>query len=128
MVKQSVYHHTFLGQPDEVFDAIQKRLSESELRVLKVDVQAKAITVEATVKLVDWVFWRCYGDKVVFRCTRLRENETDVSVYGIPNLLKIGIRRGQKVLDLTEATRTFEGLLWSAVNDAQPIAQTTGSG
>jgi uncharacterized protein (DUF488 family) len=51
------------------------------------------------------------------------ENETDVRVYGIPNLLKVGIGKGEKLLDMTEMARTFERLIESAANDLiQPIA------
>ena len=129
MVKEPIYHRSLHGQPDQAYDAIQKSLLRLGFKVLGLNAPAKTITVQATVKLLDWVLWSCYGDKVVFQCTPRGENETDVNVYGIPNLLRVGIRKGEKVFDMTEMTRAFESLLEAAANDMmQPIAQKTGSG
>jgi hypothetical protein len=74
-------------------------------------------------------FWSCHGDKVVFQCTPHGESETNVNVYGVPNLLRLSVRKDEKIFDMTEMTRTFENLLAAAVNYMmQPIAQKTGSG
>ena len=117
MIKVPICKRNLNGQPDEVCQATHKRLSTSDFTILNINAVAKTITVKATAKLLDWGFWSCYGDKVVFQCTPHGQSETDVNVYGVPNLLRLCIRTGEKVFDMPEMARIFGSLLAETAND-----------
>jgi hypothetical protein len=99
-----------MDSPIKLVTRFRKRLLRSGFNILELNEPARTLTIQETMKLLDWFLWSWRGDKVVFQSSPGGDNETYVNVYGIPNLLRVGIRKGEKFVNKKEMTRAFDSL------------------
>ena len=88
----------------QICDAV----SASQIEALKVDRSRGEIIIRCLTDLFSMLFWRCWGDKVLFKCTPLGDSQTEVEIFGIPNWFRLGVKKGEKVYNRDELAGLLE--------------------
>jgi hypothetical protein len=69
------------------------------IHVEKVDEQEGGIEARCFGLAADWIFWKCWSDRILLKFERVSEGTTKVKVYAIPNLLIVRPLSKEKVID-----------------------------
>jgi hypothetical protein len=82
------------------FDLLLSKLGDLRLPVEKADQNKGIVLATCISRLINMGFWRCWSDKVLFEIKEVSPNVSSISVYGIPNLLRMRVKPGETVSDL----------------------------
>jgi hypothetical protein len=93
------------------FDSLLSKLRESYIDVEMADEPRGLIVARCLALLANWIFWRAYGDKLLFEVKGMGPTKTEVKVYAIPNLRRYRVWKNEKALDWAELTRLVRRLL-----------------
>ena len=91
----------------DYYTAYEKLLNKLQEMHFEVQTQNKSkgkIVVFCLSNLFNMILWRCWSDKLIFNVYSVDENRTEVNIYAVPNLFRIKVKKGEKLVDL-------EGLL-----------------
>jgi hypothetical protein len=82
------------------YDLLLSKLEDLRLPIEKAD-QSKGIVLATCIsRLINMGFWRCWSDKLLFEIKKVSPGVSSISVYGIPNLLRMRVKSGETVIDL----------------------------
>ncbi len=105
--------HTTNVQRDyaTTFASLLSKLKKSNIDVEMEDKVRGTIVARCLALIVNRIFWRAWGDKLVFEVKEIDAATTQVSVYAIPNLFILKVGNNEKVIDWGDLKRLVAGLL-----------------
>lgn len=87
---------------NRAFDALLSKLEELRINIEKQDRAGGQIVARCLCEVMNLILWRCWGDKLLFRIWETESNRTQVDIFVIPNLFRIRLRKGEKLIDLNK--------------------------
>jgi hypothetical protein len=124
-VKEPIYQRIIDLPSDEIFDQISKGILGSGLQVLKINQTKGEVIIRCLTVLFNMVLWRCWGDKILLKCSPLGQRRTEVKALGIPSWFRLGIKKGEKVYSKEELPVILDSLCQDAAN--LPLQRTADS-
>ena len=86
------------------FPALLARIKELNLEIEKEDAVKGVIIVRCLSLPINWLFWRCSSDKLLFEM-REAGGKALVNVHAIPNLFRVSTGKHEQVFDLRRLMR-----------------------
>lgn len=101
------------GRKEEVFNKLLTILKEQKFNIRAADPINGRIVTEALVTVIDIIFYRLIGNRVIFDLTELSNNHVQVKVYGHASFLflKASIRKSDEVVDEEKINRILADLM-----------------
>jgi len=99
-LRQPISTIPFKSDHNSTYETLLEKLQEMGLEVVRKNKITGEIVIRCLSILFNMVFWKSYGDKLLFQVKETGKNETKVEIFGIPNLFKIKVRKGEKLEDL----------------------------
>ena len=114
LIKEPIDRITINQSPDLIFDKLSTALSGSDFKILEKNDSERLITIRCIVELFNMVLWQSWGDTLQLQCVAADENQTEVRVYGVPNLLRWKIKKDEKVYNKAEIAKELRKLIQRA--------------
>lgn len=90
---------TYRNKYEETYEDLMSKLNELHIEIGRHDKKKGEIVVRFLAKIFDMLIWQCWSDKLIFEIKEVDENRTKVSIFAVPNLFRIKIKKGEKVAD-----------------------------
>jgi hypothetical protein len=110
-LKEPVGKITIPSGYSETYDTLLKRLMEMNFEVTEQDKNKGEIEIRCLSSLFNMIFWGCFGDKLLFELKQIEAKKTEVNVFGIPNLFRIKVKKGEVLVDLTKLLFQLRAIL-----------------
>jgi len=81
------------------YDTLLKKLIEMNFEVRKQDKNKGEIEIRCLSSLFNMILWSCWGDKILVELKQIEEKKTKVNIFGIPNLFRIKVKKGEVLVD-----------------------------
>lgn len=82
------------------FSALLSRLADLRLPVDKADELKGEIVVRCFTQVLNAGIWRCWADRLVFEVSQDDPSASNISIFALPNLMRIRKVPGELVFDL----------------------------
>ena len=102
LIREPIDHITVSATPDQMFEKMTTALSKANFKVIQTNISERLITISCIVDLFNMGFWQAWGDKVLLHFKPEGENQTNIQVYGVPNLFRLRVDRKNKVYGKAE--------------------------
>lgn len=79
---------------------VLSKLKDLNLSVQTVDQNEGILVVACLTRLVSARIWQCWSDKLLLQVKGIDPNATLVSIFGIPNLLRVKTKPSETVTDV----------------------------
>lgn len=100
LLKQSIDTFTVPLDYSNTYDTLLKRLKEMNFEVKEQDRSNGKIEIRCLCSLFNMIFWSCWGDKLLFELEQIEPEKTTVNVFGVPNLFRIKVKKGEVLVDI----------------------------
>src|SRR5262245_5565651 len=67
-----------------------------------------SIVARCLAQCLDFVLWRCWTDRLEFNLEQLGPGQTRVTINAVPNLLRVGAKAGERVVDLVRLSSALQ--------------------
>lgn len=102
---------TVSGLPDTMLEKVNTALSKANFKILEKNISERLITIGCIVDLFNMGLWRSWGDKVLLHFKPTGENQTDIQVYGIPNLFRLRTDKKERIYSKAEITAELRKII-----------------
>jgi hypothetical protein len=99
LLREPVGTITYDEPYDRAYESLLARLRDLPLTVVTANKRNGEVVVRCLCGLKNYILWRCWSDKLLFRMRNVAPATTRVEVYAIPNFLRFTVRRGETVSD-----------------------------
>ena len=93
------------------YDTLLKKLLEMNFEIKEQDKNKGEIEIRCLSSLFNMIFWSCWGDKLLFELKQIEAKRTTVNVFGIPNLFRIKVKKGEVLVDLDKLLLQLKTIL-----------------
>lgn len=93
------------------YDTLLKKLMEMNFEVKEQNKDKGKIEIRCLSSLFNMIFWSCWGDKLLFELKQIEAKKTKVNVFGIPNLFRIKVKKGELLVDLDKLLLQLKTIL-----------------
>ncbi len=100
LIKEPVGTITYQFDYDATFAALISRLRELHIDVLREDKNKGEVVARCLSIVMNIIVWRCWSDRLLFELKKDGANRTKVSIYALPNLFRIKVRKNEEIVDL----------------------------
>ena len=104
LIREPIDHITVTATPDLMFEKMTTALSKANFKIIQTNISERLITISCIVGLFNMVLWQTWGDKVLLHFKPEGKNQTNIQVYGVPNLFRLRVDRKDKVYGKSEIT------------------------
>ena len=94
--------------PAEAFQSIKNYVQESGFEIIESNPEKGEITFACLHKLMNVALWVCWGDKVLVVIQARPGAASQIAVFGLPELLRYKVRKGEKAYSKTELSNIFK--------------------
>jgi hypothetical protein len=119
LIKEPIDRITINQPPALIFDKISTALSESDFKILEKNDSERLITIRCIVELFNMLLWQSWGDKLQLQCMADDKNQTEIRVYGVPNLFRLKIKKDEKVYKKAEIAGELRKLIQRAATQSE---------
>jgi hypothetical protein len=102
LIREPIDHITVSATPDLIFEKMTTALSRANFKIIQTNNSERLITISCIVDLFNMVLWQAWGDKVLLHFKPQGENETNIQIYGVPNLFRLRVDGKDKVYGKAE--------------------------
>jgi hypothetical protein len=88
------------SDPDTAFTKLLSVLRKLQVEVEYENRDAGQVIARCLSVFLNLVLWRCWSDRLLFKLKNEDGHRTIVNVYAVPNLMRIAVRKHEKLMDL----------------------------
>jgi hypothetical protein len=107
ILKELVGTIPFGADRDTTIAELLSAIQALDLQVYETDKNKGQVVVRCLSQMCNLFLWRCWSDKLVFDVRTGEEGGSTVNVYAVPNLLRIGAAKNEKVTDVSGIIATL---------------------
>ena len=92
LLKDCVRELSYRLDYTSTFAGLISKLRQLNIGILEQDEEKGEIVVRYLSTVQNWLLWRCWSDKLLFKIRRMDEKTTKVEICVLPNLARIKIK------------------------------------
>ena len=115
LIREPIDHITVTATPDLMFEKMTTALSKANFKIIQTNSSERLITISCIVKLFKMALWQAWGDKVLLHFKPEGENQTNIQVYGVPNLFRLWADRKDRVYGKAEIAAELRRIIQDEV-------------
>ena len=93
---------------ERTFTKLRSIIRLHQLEILNDNRATGRIACRCLSMCVNLLFWRCWSDELLFELKAVGKSQTEVSIFAIPNLMRIRVKRSETVADPDEIVSRIE--------------------
>ena len=110
-LKEPIASLIFPSGYSNTYDAVLAKLKEMHFEIKTQNRDRGEIVIYCLTNLINMILWRCWADKLLFEVKQIEKNKTKVDIFGLPNLFRIKVKKGEALTDINKVlSRLKEGI------------------
>lgn len=101
LIRERIQRFTCRSDSVIVFARLVSKLRELNLPIIAIDEEKKEVAVRCLRLFANWILWRCWSDKLLFKISQGEAGKAVVEVFALPTLTRFA-QGGEQVTDLRD--------------------------